>query len=79
MKRVDGLADAVPRDHFPENQLGASLKLAVAVLAGEAELDFPENQLGASLKPGACEFPLLERYSHFPENQLGPGVRRAGS
>ena len=36
---------------FPENQLGASLKLCGAVLRLVDRLNFPENQLGASLKP----------------------------
>ena len=39
--------------HFPENQLGASLKLHFLVVGDQDRENFPENQLGASLKPGA--------------------------
>ena len=39
----------LPR-HFPENQLGASLKLDLDFERRPRPLDFPENQLGASLK-----------------------------
>ena len=39
------------RQYFPENQLGASLKLNDKRLKGAQVLGyFPENQLGASLK-----------------------------
>ena len=40
-----------PRSHFPENQLGASLKLFYSGKDATFNRHFPENQLGASLKP----------------------------
>ena len=38
------------KSYFPENQLGASLKVGVPGGDRGALPDFPENQLGASLK-----------------------------
>ena len=51
MKRAGLVDDDDDCAHFPENQLGASLKR----LSGRPTIGrrwyFPENQLGASLKP----------------------------
>ena len=38
--------------HFPENQLGASLKCDARPYLFRCHRNFPENQLGASLKFG---------------------------
>ena len=45
--------------HFPENQLGASLKHLVVQDALAGRPHFPENQLGASLKRRAGLRPAL--------------------
>ena len=63
------------RSHFPENQLGASLKRAPGAPDDLGRRHFPENQLGASLKLVAA-VPMPGMAVDFPENQLGASLKR---
>ena len=69
--------EKVSSSHFPENQLGASLKGGLPARRERLRGHFPENQLGASLKGN--EYQLLRRcFSNFPENQLGASLKAFG-
>ena len=62
------------RSYFPENQLGASLKVHSRCPKAFMRSYFPENQLGASLK-AAIPAGDLSVLRHFPENQLGASLK----
>ena len=58
--------------HFPENQLGASLKAETTYIPHLQEPYFPENQLGASLKGRDYRISLLGFQPTSPRTNSGP-------
>ena len=75
MKRSCAVLESRAPFDFPENQLGASLKLVGSEWHGGDSPYFPENQLGASLKL-VCVLVTLWILDYFPENQLGASLKR---